>query len=106
MPWHHWLRRSPRLWTLTEAVTAYRAALQEWTRERVPLEWAMAQNNLGLALWKLGERESGTVRLEEAVATWDACLIVTASMWPTEWVEDVRTKRAEAHAEIARRQDR
>ena len=52
---------------LEEAVTAYRAALEEWTRERVPLDWAMTQNNLGNALSTLGERESGTARLEEAV---------------------------------------
>jgi hypothetical protein len=32
------------------------------------LEWARTQNNLGLALIKLGERESGTARLEEAAA--------------------------------------
>ena len=53
---------------LEEAVAAYRDALQEFTRERVPLDWAMTQNNLGIALLKLGERESGTARLEEAVA--------------------------------------
>ena len=53
---------------LEEAVAAFRAALQERSRDRVPLEWAMTQNNLGLALWRLGERESGTARLEEAVA--------------------------------------
>ena len=35
---------------LEEAVAAYRAALEEWTRERVPLDWAMTQNNLGNAL--------------------------------------------------------
>jgi hypothetical protein len=34
-------------------------------RERVPLDWAMTQNRLGIALWRLGERESGTARLEE-----------------------------------------
>ena len=55
---------------LEEAVAAYREALQEWTRERVPLDWAMTQNNLGLALQRLGERESGTARLEAAVATY------------------------------------
>ena len=38
------------------------------TRERVPLDWAMTQMNLGNALRTLGERESGTARLEEAVA--------------------------------------
>ena len=35
---------------LEQAVAASRAALEEWTRERVPLGWAMTQNNLGDAL--------------------------------------------------------
>jgi hypothetical protein len=48
--------------------------LQEWTRERVPLDWAMTQNNLGIALKTLGERESGTARLEEAVTVYRAAL--------------------------------
>ena len=47
---------------------AYRAALEETTRDRNPLQWAMMQNNLGNALRTLGERESGTARLKEAVA--------------------------------------
>ena len=38
---------------LEGAVTAYRAALEEQTRERVPLDWAMTQNNLGNALERL-----------------------------------------------------
>jgi hypothetical protein len=53
---------------LEEAVAAYRAALEERTRERVPLQWAETQNDLGGALFTLGERESGTARLEEATA--------------------------------------
>ncbi len=55
---------------LEEAVAAYRAALKERTRDRVPLDWAMTQNNLGNALLRLGERESGTARLEQAVAAY------------------------------------
>ncbi len=46
------------------------------TRERVPLDWAMTQNNLGTALQTLGEREDGTQRLEEAVAAFRAALEV------------------------------
>jgi hypothetical protein len=42
----------------------------EYTRERVPLEWAATQTNLGAALLRLGERESGTARLEQAVAAY------------------------------------
>ena len=45
---------------LEEAVAAYRAALEEHTREGSPADWAMTQNNLGNALLSLGERESGT----------------------------------------------
>jgi CheY-like chemotaxis protein len=44
------------------------AQAKERTRERVPLNWAGTQNNLGNALRALGEREPGTGRLEEAVS--------------------------------------
>jgi exonuclease VII small subunit len=59
---------------LEEAVPAYRAALQESTRERSPHQWATTQNNLGNALSSLCERESGTARLEEAVEAYRAAL--------------------------------
>ena len=36
----------------------------------MPLDWAMTQNNLGNALSRLGERENGTARLQEAVAAY------------------------------------
>jgi hypothetical protein len=45
---------------LDEAVAAYCAALQERSRERVPLQCAATRNNIGLALFRLGERENGT----------------------------------------------
>jgi hypothetical protein len=46
------------------------APLSQGRRERVPLDWAMTQMNLGTALFRLGERESGTAKLEEAVAAY------------------------------------
>ena len=55
-------------------MAAYRAALEERRRDRVPLDWATTQNNLGNALGSLGERESGTARLEEAVVAFRAAL--------------------------------
>ena len=71
---------------LEEAVAAYRAALEERTRERVPLDWAATQNNLGTALRTLGERESGTARLEEAVAAYRAALEErTRERVPLDW---------------------
>ena len=65
---------------LEEAVTAYRHALEERTRDRVPLDWAVTQNNIGSALSILGQRESGTARLEEAVAAYRHAL--------EEWTRD------------------
>jgi len=71
---------------LEDAVTAFRDALKEYTRERVPLNWATIQNNLGNALWRLGERESGTTRLEEAVtAHRDALRERTRERVPLDW---------------------
>ncbi len=52
---------------LEEAVDAYNAALEEYKRDRVPLDWAGTQNNLGNALLALGLPETGTERLEQAV---------------------------------------
>lgn len=71
---------------LEEAVAAYREALKEWTRERVPLDWAATQNNLGNALQTLGARESGTARLEQAVAAYRAALEErTRERVPLDW---------------------
>ena len=48
-----------------EAVVAYREALKEWTREHVPLDWAMTQNNLGV---RFGGSASGRRRTDKAKA--------------------------------------
>jgi hypothetical protein len=44
---------------LEEAVAAFREALKERTRERVPLEWAGTHNNLRIVLVDLAERDGG-----------------------------------------------
>jgi hypothetical protein len=44
---------------LREGIALYRSALDLAPRERVPLDWAATQNNLGAALHTLGGRESG-----------------------------------------------
>ena len=49
---------------LAEAVTACRAALDVYTREATPLEWAMASTNLANALAALNDSAS----IEEAIA--------------------------------------
>jgi tetratricopeptide (TPR) repeat protein len=71
---------------LLVAIALYRAALEEMTRERVPLDWAATPNNLGIVLRTLGERESGAARLEEAVAAYRAALEeMTRERVPLQW---------------------
>ena len=73
---------------LAEAVTAYRAALEEYTQARVPLEWATTQNNLGAALKTLGEREGSAERLAEAVTAFRAALEErTQARVPFDWAK-------------------
>jgi tetratricopeptide (TPR) repeat protein len=43
---------------LEDAISAYREALKEYSRKRVPVNWVRIQSMLGEALLKLGERES------------------------------------------------
>jgi hypothetical protein len=69
----------------------------------VPLDWAMTQDNLGTALLRLGERENGTVRVEEAVAAFAACLTATETVCPAEWVQQVRSHLDDTQAEVNRR---
>jgi tetratricopeptide (TPR) repeat protein len=71
---------------LRESIEIWHLVLQERTRDRVPLDWAMTQMNLGNALEVLGERESGTARLEEAVVAYRAALEErTRDRVPLDW---------------------
>jgi len=71
---------------LIEAIALYRSALKGASRVRVPLQWAMVQNNLGNALGMLGDRESGTTRLEEAVKAFRGALKeYTRERVPFDW---------------------
>jgi hypothetical protein len=76
---------------LTNSIVIWKELLrQEYPHQRVPLDWAMTQNNLGNALRTLGERERGTARLEEAVATHRAALEERSrDCEPLQWAEGV-----------------
>jgi tetratricopeptide (TPR) repeat protein len=71
--------REPGTARLEEALAAHRQALLERTRERVPLDWAATQNNLGGALKALGERARDAARLEEAIQSFTGALEVYRS---------------------------
>src|SRR5215468_8747578 len=52
---------------LLSAIEGFKRVLVMTPRERAPLVWASTQNNLGTVLSRVGERQSGTTKLEEAV---------------------------------------
>jgi tetratricopeptide (TPR) repeat protein len=74
---------------LSEAVTAYRAALTVRTRAELPQQWATTQNNLGAALREQGIRtggEAGAQLLAQAVEAYRAALAVrTRAELPQNW---------------------
>ena len=71
---------------IEEAIAAYRAALEERTQERVPLDWAMTQNNLGNALSDLGRMRGSEALIEEAIAAYRAALEeLTQERVPLDW---------------------
>src|SRR5215472_17565660 len=39
---------------LAAAISAYQSALEIYTHQQLPKEWAMTQNNLGNSLWQQG----------------------------------------------------
>jgi tetratricopeptide (TPR) repeat protein len=73
---------------LSAAIDKQKRLVELTPRGRVPLDWATTQNKLGIALASLGERESGTARLEEAmVAFRDALMERTRARVPLEWAQ-------------------
>ena len=89
---------------LEQAVEAYRLALEEQTRQRVPLDWATTQNNLGNALQELGTREAGTARLEQAVEAYRLALEEqTRQRVPLDWAT-TQNNLGNALQELGRRE--
>ena len=72
---------------LWQSIDAYRSALQGYTRERAPLDWAATQNGLGNALSTLGFcNEGNAAQLEAAIAAYQNALLErTRERAPLEW---------------------
>ena len=62
--------------SLNSAITYLRRAQQGWTREHDPLEWAMAQLNLGAALNQLSDLNVQLAPLQQAEAAYKNALSV------------------------------
>ena len=87
--------------SLNEAVAAYREALKEYTQDRVPLQWATTQNNLGNALRTLGEREESSEKLEYAIKSFTLALATYQSA-QVEWdLSSIETAIAKAKQRLA-----
>jgi tetratricopeptide (TPR) repeat protein len=66
----------------------------------------VAQNNLGIALFKLGERESGTGKLEEAIAAYrEALKEHTPERYPLDWAGTLGNEGLTLMLLAERRQD-
>jgi tetratricopeptide (TPR) repeat protein len=73
---------------LTDAIDRFKRILILLPRERVPGEWAAVENGLGISLLKLGEREAGTARIEEAAAAFrEALKEPTREQAPLAWAQ-------------------
>jgi tetratricopeptide (TPR) repeat protein len=71
---------------LVSAIERCKRLVELLPRERLPLDWAWTQHTLGNALSSLGERESGTEKLEEAVAAYrEALKEWTRERVPLDW---------------------
>jgi len=97
---------APAVRGMTPIEEVYRAALVERTRERVPPDWAATQKNLGIALFALGRRESGTGLLKQVIAACEACLTVGEPIWRQAKVQALHFMIGATQSEISRREAR
>jgi hypothetical protein len=89
-------REEPQL--LAQAVDAYEHAIQEWTRERTPMHWAMTKANLGVARKILAQKtgEIGVARM--AMADLEGALETFRTASHARYFELVQEQLAEARA--------
>ncbi len=74
-----------RAWNLEIGIVCYTAALEVYTREAYPEDWATTQHNLGFAYWNRREGVR-TQNLEEAIACYTATLeVYTRENYPEQW---------------------
>ena len=62
------MRRLPSL----NALKAFEASMQVFTKEAQPIQWAFAENNIGDVHWSLATRGGGKAEFEEAIARFES----------------------------------
>lgn len=68
------------------AVEAFTSALEVWTRDTHPDDWAKTQNSLGVLYREIHQRFGGADALEAAISAFEAALtVLTPEKDPYEW---------------------
>jgi hypothetical protein len=70
---------------LEEALSAYRAALEEWTRERFPLNWGESTGSQGVALILIADRTNDLIVAEIAVRQIETAFETVRSSGQEQW---------------------
>lgn len=82
--------------SLLKALRAYEDALTVYSRDTMPTEWAMTQQNKAIALEAMGTRaggEEGLTYLRQAIDAYDNALTVyTPETTPTKWATTQQNK--------------
>ncbi len=88
---------------LDKALDRYRDAQALSPRDRQPLRWAQAQNNIGNVLLVQGRRVAGTSMIEAAIAAYmDALEVRTREAAPRDWAK-TQNNLAIAYIDMAER---
>jgi hypothetical protein len=53
---------------LEDTIAAHRAALEEYTRDRAPLQWAMSTGNQGIAFMLIADQLDDATKAQSAIA--------------------------------------
>ncbi|MBF0462902.1 MAG: hypothetical protein HQL87_16130 [Magnetococcales bacterium] len=91
--------------SIEEAMQAFREALKARTRDRVPLDWAATQNNLGLALQSLGEQENSPEKLAEAMTAYQNALEVAQASGASYYIQMYQSNLQKLRATLAKQKD-
>jgi len=97
---------SDNLETPEQAVARCRNALGKCTRHASPQAWAVAQNNLGVALFELALENDGTDLVEEAIGAFRQALMVWTPEKARRHWEITQGNLAEALGELGMREKR
>jgi hypothetical protein len=81
---------------LDQAVQAFSAALEELTRERVPLQWAATTGNRGVAMMQIADRTNDAAMAETAVAQIESAYAMLRDGGPEAWAAEFQAQLPKA----------